>query len=70
MSSHLHMYSVTCVGNRPILFKSVFFRLYCLMKFDFRRSKFTLTLMLRIREVFTYMLRIREVFTYTSDVLI
>ena len=24
-----HMYSVTCVGNRPILFKSVFFRLYC-----------------------------------------
>ena len=24
-----HMYSVTCVGNRPIYFKSVFFRLYC-----------------------------------------
>ena len=23
----LHMYSVTCVGNRPIYFKSVFFRL-------------------------------------------
>ena len=29
------------------------------MKFDFRRTKFTLTLLLRIREVFTY----------TSDVL-
>src|SRR5699024_5337014 len=27
MDSHLHMYSVTCVGNRPIYFKSVFFRL-------------------------------------------
>ena len=29
MRSYLHMYSVTCVGNRPICFKSVFFRLYC-----------------------------------------
>ena len=27
MNSHPHMYSVTCVGNRPILFESVFFRL-------------------------------------------
>ena len=27
MDSHLHMYSVTRVGNRPIYFKSVFFRL-------------------------------------------
>ena len=29
MDLPLHMYSVTCVGNRPIYFKSVFFRLYC-----------------------------------------
>ena len=29
MNFHPHMYSVTCVGNRPILFESVFFRLYC-----------------------------------------
>ena len=27
MRTPLHMYSVTCVGNRPIYFKSVFFRL-------------------------------------------
>ena len=27
MDLPLHMYSVTCVGNRPIYFKSVFFRL-------------------------------------------
>ncbi len=27
MDSHLHMHSVACVGNRPIYFKSVFFRL-------------------------------------------
>ena len=29
MDLPLHMYSVTCVGNRPIFFESVFFRLYC-----------------------------------------
>ena len=29
MRTPLHMYSVTCVGNRPIFFESVFFRLYC-----------------------------------------
>ena len=29
MDLPLHMYSVTYVGNRPIYFKSVFFRLYC-----------------------------------------
>ena len=28
MRTPLHMYSVTCVGKRPIYFKSVFFRLY------------------------------------------
>ena len=27
MNLHLHIYSVICVGNRPIYFKSVFFRL-------------------------------------------
>ena len=29
MDLPLHMYSVTCVGNRPIYFTSVFFRRYC-----------------------------------------
>ena len=29
MKAPLHMHSVACVGNRPIFFKSVFFRLYC-----------------------------------------
>ena len=29
MRTPLHIYSVICVGNRPILFESVFFRLYC-----------------------------------------
>ena len=29
MRTPLHIHSVACVGNRPIFFESVFFRLYC-----------------------------------------